>query len=79
MTYILKVKWYQVSKEWLPENPKEEFTKSKQLKDIGVDLEYVKFLESAVIKFLRTKFKLINFVYENMISITSSKEKSDKK
>lgn len=70
--------WYQVAENWLPENAPEEFKKSKQLKDIQASPEYLEFLKSALVKFIRSTFKLVDFVYRETIEEQVSSPKKEK-
>jgi RecA/RadA recombinase len=56
--------WYQVAEEWMPDNAPEEFKKSKQLKDIQGNSDYLEFLKKAVVKYIRSQFKLVDYVYK---------------
>lgn len=58
--------WYQVAEQWMPEGAPEDFKKSKQLKDIQASPEYLQFLSSALVKFIRSTFKLVDFVYKTL-------------
>lgn len=58
--------WYQVAEAWMPEDAPPEFKKSKQMPDIQSNPEYLKFLTASMIKFIRSTFKLVDFVYKEL-------------